>query len=156
MAQHHRTGSPLCPQEANGLAHRRCCGADTVCEVILGNDHNAYARTNRGKVFAWGRGLGGQLGLGATERDHDVPRLMGVVQGRNVTDIFVTHDQGTWLSLSSATPVAGADDAQNGATAASVEDLEAGHTAGGGKTRNPLQLGDDTLGILRKAETSNI
>ena len=78
-----------------------------------------------------------------------------LVQGRNVTDVFVTH-QGTWLSLSSATPVAGADDAQNGATAASVEDLEAGHTAGGGKTRNPLQLGDDTLGILRKAETSKI
>ena len=59
-------------------------------------------------------------------------------------------------NASSATPVADADDAQNSATADSVEDLEAGHTAGGGKTRNPLQLGDDTLGILRRAEPSKI
>ena len=71
---------------------------DKVEHVTFGHDHSAYARTRRGRVYAWGRGIGGQLGLGATERDHDEPRLVGPVPGRVVTGVFVAHDQRVWVS----------------------------------------------------------
>ena len=131
-----------------------------MCEVILGNDHNAYARTKRGKVFAWGRGLGGQLGLGATERDHGAARRVGLAQGRKVTGIFVAHDQRTWLSCSAQhagthrTTLRGHDHPKTDGVA--QVDLEVGRSDTYDRTNNPLQLGEDTLGVLRRAETSKI
>ena len=101
--------APLQPREIAGLpqrAERRRCRdsgrGDRVVEVMLGGDHSAYARTERGRVFAWGRGIGGQLGLGSTERDHDTPRLMGPVQGRFVTGVFVAHDDTVYVASGTA------------------------------------------------------
>jgi alpha-tubulin suppressor-like RCC1 family protein len=96
----------LLPHEVAGLprtAQGGCCRCaavtvDCVAEAVAGPDHCTYARTHGGRVYVWGRGLGRQLGLGATERDHAVPRLMGPVQGRVVTGIFVAHDGAVWLS----------------------------------------------------------
>jgi alpha-tubulin suppressor-like RCC1 family protein len=110
--------SMLLPREVAGLpvraAHRRCRDrGDHVIAVTLGRDHSAYARTARGCVFAWGRGIGGQLGLGATDRDHDAPRLMGPVQGRFVSGVFVAHDATVWVAFGSAADAeAGRDDEQ--------------------------------------------
>ena len=117
------------PREVAGLPHidagGRCrrAAADRVVDVVCGPDHSTYARTRDGSVFAWGRGLGGQLGLGATERDHDLPRLMGPVQGRVVTGVFVAHDGAVWLSC-----------AADGARA------ERGHGTPPCDARNPLVL----------------
>ena len=135
----------------------RCCRyCDIVCEVVLGRDHNMYARTKRGNVFAWGRGLAGQLGLGATERDHDMPRRMGLAQGRNVTGVFVSHKGEVWLSC--ATRHSGTHRrTQRGRDHIVAQvDLEAGRPDTDDRTGNPLQLGEDTLGVLRRAEASKI
>jgi alpha-tubulin suppressor-like RCC1 family protein len=101
--------APLQPREIAGLpqrAERRRCRdsgrGDCVVEVMWGGDHSAYARTERGRVFAWGRGIGGQLGLGSMERDHDMPRLMGPVQGRFVTGVFTAHDDTVYVACGTA------------------------------------------------------
>jgi hypothetical protein len=107
----------LRPREIAGLpkraahhwCHKRGCEGrcdDHVVDIVWGNDHSTYARTARGRLFAWGRGIGGQLGLGATERDHDAPRLMGPVQGRFVSGVFPTHDGTVWLTFGGAENVA--------------------------------------------------
>jgi alpha-tubulin suppressor-like RCC1 family protein len=111
--------SVLLPREVAGLpvcaAHRRCRDrGDHVVDVTMTNDHSTYARTARGRVFAWGRGIGGQLGLGATDRDHDAPRLMGPVQGRFVSSVFAAHDATVWVVFGGAADAAAGrnDDAQ--------------------------------------------
>jgi hypothetical protein len=115
--------SRLLPREVAGLpvrtVHRRCCDrGDHVVAVTLTNDHSAYARTARGRVVAWGRGIGGQLGLGATDRDHDAPRLMGPVQGRCVSGVFTAHDETVWVAFRGAADAAaaGRGDAQPAAS----------------------------------------
>ena len=89
------------------------------------------------------------------ERDHDMPRRMGLAQGRNVTGIFVAHDQRTWLSCSARHSGTHRTQRRRGPSMAQV-DLEAGRLATGDHTGNPLQLGEDTLGVLRRAEASKI
>ena len=165
-----RGSTALLPQEVTVLpgsgwrCGRGCQGADAIAGVALGSDHNTYAHTARGKVFAWGRGVGGQLGLGATERDHDSPRRMGVAQGRNVTGVFVTLDGHVWLSCAPRAArgerAAGGGSghgidsggSQDQAADPDLEDPKPGRTAAGGSIRNPLQLREDTLDILRQAE----
>jgi hypothetical protein len=127
--------SRLLPREVAGLpvraAHRRCRDrGDHVVDVMLTNDHSAYARTARGRVFAWGRGIGGQLGLGATDRDHHAPRLMGPVQGRCVSGVFAAHDATVWVAFVGAadTAAAGRDEEQPAAS----------ENAGGGIVANPI------------------
>jgi regulator of chromosome condensation len=97
------SSNPHLPREVAGLPR-------TVKTVVCGSDHNTYALTRDGRVFAWGRGIGGQLGLGATDRDHDAPRLMGPVQGRVVTDVFTTHDGTVWLAIGGAKDAAAGDE----------------------------------------------
>jgi hypothetical protein len=111
MAAAGADSSMLLPREVAGLpvraAHRHCRDrGDHVIAVTLTSDHCAYVRTARGRVFTWGRGIGGQLGLGATDRDHDAPRLMGPVQGRFVSGVFVIHDTTAWVVFGGATDAA--------------------------------------------------
>jgi hypothetical protein len=127
--------SMLLPCEVAGLpvraAHRRCCDrGDHVVAVTLTNDHSADARTARGRVFAWGRGIGGQLGLGATDRDHDAPRLMGPVQGRFVSGVFTAHDATVWVAFGGAADAA--------AAGRDEEQPAASDAAGGGIVANPI------------------
>ena len=125
--------STLLPREVAGLPgqRRRCCNrGDYVIAVTWGRDHSTYARTARGRVFAWGRGIGGQLGLGATDRDHDAPRLMGPVQGRCVSGVFATHDATVWVAFGGAADAAAGRDDEDEQPAASEN--------AGGVVANPV------------------
>jgi alpha-tubulin suppressor-like RCC1 family protein len=129
--------SMLLPREVAGLpvraVHRRCRDrGDHVVDVTLANDHSAYARTAQGRVFAWGRGIGGQLGLGATDRDHDAPRLLGPVQGRFVAGVFVAPDATGWLTFGGAADAA--------AAGRDEEQPAAGDAAAGGVVANPIVI----------------
>jgi RCC1 and BTB domain-containing protein len=135
--------NPHLPREVAGLpraakggwCHSCTAAFDHVIEVVIGPCDSTFARTREGRVFAWGRGLGGQLGLGATLRDHDVPRLMGPVQGRFVDGVFTAHDGCVWLSCAAdgAKREARADDeapphdVRNPMQLLDGADLEAGH-----------------------------
>ena len=78
-------------------------------------------------------------------------------EGRKVTGVFVAHDS-TWLSCAARHPGARRKtqrvDDDSKADGVPQEDLEAGRSDTYDCTSNPL--GEDTLSVLRRAETSKI
>lgn len=61
-------------------------------ESITGGDHTNYAVDKQGVVYAWGRGLEGQMGNGSNPSTNNRPSVVTSLSGKKIIQVFTSSE----------------------------------------------------------------